>query len=57
MAEQKKTAQSKRIVDVTTPEGSRALREALKNLKGDHTPIPTEEFHEFKNLRDKLLKK
>ena len=46
MAEQEKKAGRSSEED-----GARALAEALQSLKGDHTPAPTEEWREFKNLR------
>ena len=46
----------KRDVNPSSEDGARALAEALQSLKGDHTPAPTDEFREFKNLRDKFEK-
>lgn len=56
MAEQEKSSQNKRIVDVTTLEGSRALAEVLESLKGTPLDTPTKDFHELIDLRDKLFK-
>ena len=48
--------QEKKVVNPSTPEGARVLAEALQSLKGDHTPAPTEEWREFKNLRPEFDK-
>ena len=51
MAEQEKKAGA-----TSREDGAEALAAASQSLKGDHTPAPTEEWREFKNLRPEFDK-